>query len=125
MLLSIFATIAVGLSAIGIYGVMSYTVTQRTHEIGLRMALGARTRDLLKLIVGSGMTLTLAGVVIGAGASLVLTRAMKSLLFGISPTDLWTHVGGTALLALVSLLACYLPARRASRVDPMVVLRCE
>ena len=124
-LLVIFAALALLLAVIGVYGVMSYTVTQRVHEIGLRMALGAQVNDVLKLIVGYGMRLVLIGASLGLLASYILTRWMKDLLFSVSPTDPLTYGAVAAMLMLIGLLACYLPARRATKVDPMVALRCE
>jgi ABC-type antimicrobial peptide transport system permease subunit len=110
---------------VGLYGLMAYAVTHRTREIGIRMALGARRRDVLKLVIGQGMWLVSVGLMIGLLASLAITRLMESLLFGVSPTDLSTFVVGALSLAFVALLACWIPARRAAKVDPMIALRCE
>jgi putative ABC transport system permease protein len=125
MLLAVFAGVALTLAAVGIYGVMSYAVTQRTSEIGIRMALGAHPRDVLRLVVGNGMWLAVVGVVLGLAASYWLTRLMDTMLFGVSATDKTTFAAVAFVLVLVAFIATWIPARRAARVDPLVALRYE
>jgi putative ABC transport system permease protein len=124
-LFGVFALSALALAAIGLYGVLSYSVGSRVREIGIRMALGARRGDVLRQTVGQGVLLLGLGAAIGLGVAFALSRLLASILFGVSPTDPWLFLGAFAVLAAVAILACYLPARRAARVDPIVVLRYE
>lgn len=124
-LLAAFAALAVLLATVGIYGVTSYAVAQRTHEIGVRLALGAKTGDVLRLVVGPGMLLAGIGIAIGLIGSLAVTRLLASLLYGVTATDPLTMIAVAALLALVALAACLIPARRAARIDPLMALRHE
>ena len=125
LLLALFAATALVLSSIGIYGVMAYFVAQRTHEIGIRMALGAAPRDVLAMVLGQGARLAATGVVAGLVGAFALTRAIGTLLFDVSPRDPMTYASLSVALTAVALLACYVPARRATRVDPIRALKYE
>jgi putative ABC transport system permease protein len=125
LLFAIFAAVALVIATVGMYGVLSYAVGQRTREIGVRMALGAQGGDVLRLVVGQGMRMALIGALLGLAAALALTRVMRSLLFNVSPTDLATFVSITLLLVVVAFLAGYIPARRATKLDPLMSLRHE
>jgi ABC-type antimicrobial peptide transport system permease subunit len=122
-LLGLFASLAVALAAAGLYGLLSYSVSQRTQEIGLRMALGAQSRDVLRLVIGEGMRLVGIGLAVGLAATFALSRLVASQLYGVNATDPLTFGGMALLLACVALLACWLPARRAAKTDPMTALR--
>jgi putative ABC transport system permease protein len=120
-----FAFLALTLAAVGIYGMVSYAVSQRTHEIGVRVALGAQRPDVIRLVIRQSLKMTLLGVTVGMGVAVALSTVMKSLLFSVSATDPVTYIVIALLLVMVALLACWIPARRATKVDPMVALRCE
>ncbi len=125
LLLSLFAVVGVVLASIGLYGVVSYSVVQRTHEVGVRLALGARRRDVLTMVLRQGLGLTVLGLLLGLGGALALTRYLDSLLFGVTPTDATTFLTVPLLLLAIALLACYVPARRATSVDPLIALRTD
>ena len=125
LLLGIFASVALALATIGIYGVIAYLVNQGTRELGIRIALGASQRDIVGLVVRQGMVLAFAGVMIGLAAAFLLTRLIRSLLFGVEATDPITFAGISLLLAMIALVASYIPAQRAARIDPLISLRSE
>jgi ABC-type antimicrobial peptide transport system permease subunit len=125
LLLTMFSALSLTLAALGIYGVISYAVAQRTNEIGIRMALGAQRGDVLRLVAGNGLRIAVAGAVLGAAGAFALTRFLSGLLFGVSSMDVGTFLAMAGVLVAVTMLACWAPARRASRVDPLVALRYE
>ena len=124
-LLIVFALIAVTLAAAGVFGLMSYSTERATHDFGVRMALGAQSRHVLWMVLRKGLALAIIGLILGLGAALWLSRLLSSLLFGVSPTDTLTFLAVGALTIMVALLACYLPARRATQIDPLAALRSE
>jgi putative ABC transport system permease protein len=125
LLFTAFALLGLILGAVGIYGIVSYSVTQRTHEIGIRMALGATARNVLSLIVKNGLALVLTGIVIGVGSAFMLTRFLATLLFGVQPTDSVTFLVVSAVFFVIAMIAALIPALRATRVDPLIALRYE
>jgi ABC-type antimicrobial peptide transport system permease subunit len=125
ILLGLFASAALLLAIVGIYGMLSYVVSRRTHDMAIRVAIGARGADVVQWVVSEGLRLSTAGIVFGLAAAAALTRVMKNLLFGVSAIDSWTFSGAALLLCLLALLASYVPALRASRVDPAIALRLE
>jgi ABC-type antimicrobial peptide transport system permease subunit len=120
-----FSLFALSLACLGLYGVLSFSVVQRTREIGVRVALGAQRRDVLSLVVGAGLKLTLTGLALGLIAAMAATRLVASMLYGVTPTDPLTLIGGSVLMLTVAAFASWLPARRAAKFDPMAALRCE
>jgi putative ABC transport system permease protein len=125
LVMSFFAIIAIFLAALGLYGILAYSVEQRVREIGVRVALGANKREIFRLIIGNGMRLALVGVAVGVPSALALTRLMKGMLLGVTSADPLTYIAVVGMLLISALLASYLPARRATRVDPIVALRAE